>query len=118
METYQLEIGEGLSAGEAARERPLPHACDARAEAAMDASFRKLTGRMRGEPSTLNHKGRSIVVPEAALGVARFTFADLCAAPLGLARLSAHRPHLSHGDYREIPVLGPSSATKPAVSLR
>jgi cell division protein ZapE len=56
---------------------------DARAVAAMDASFRKLTGRERGEPATLNHKGRSIVVPQAALGVARFTFADLCAAALG-----------------------------------
>ena len=27
MEVYQLEVGQGLSAGEAARERPLPHAC-------------------------------------------------------------------------------------------
>ena len=40
---------------------------------------------------TLDSKGRSLVVPEAALGVARFTFADLCEAPLRLARLSAHR---------------------------
>jgi len=56
---------------------------DARAEAAMDASFRKLTGRTRGEKQTLRHKGRSIVVPQAALGVARFSFADLCEAPLG-----------------------------------
>jgi cell division protein ZapE len=56
---------------------------DARAEAAMDASFRKLTGRTRGEKLTLRHKGRSIVVPQAALGVARFSFADLCEAPLG-----------------------------------
>ena len=40
----------------------------ARAEAAMDASFRKLTGRERGEPQTLSHKGRSIAVPQAALG--------------------------------------------------
>ena len=29
----------------------------------MDASFRKLTGRMRGEKQTLRHKGSSIDVP-------------------------------------------------------
>ena len=67
---------------------------DARAEAAMDASFRKLTGRTRGEPATLNHKGRSIIVPQAALGVARFTFADLCTAPLGSLATSDGRPCL------------------------
>ena len=73
----------------------------------MDESFRKLTGRTRGEPQTLNHKGRSITVPEAALGVARFTFADLCAAPLG----SLDYQRIAHSYHtlmiEEIPVLGP-----------
>ena len=75
--------------------------------AAMDESFRKLTGRTRGEPATLNHKGRSITVPEAALGVARFTFADLCEAPLG----SLDYQRIAHSYHtlmiEEIPVLGP-----------
>ena len=80
---------------------------DARAGAAMDASFRKLTGRMRGEPQTLRHKGRSITVPQAALGVARFTFADLCVAPLGPLDYQriAHSFHTLM--IEEIPVLGP-----------
>jgi cell division protein ZapE len=73
----------------------------------MDASFRKLTGRERGEPQTLNHKGRSIIVPQAALGVARFGFADLCAAPLG----SLDYQRIAHTFHtlmiEEIPVLGP-----------
>lgn len=80
---------------------------DARAEAAMDASWRKLTGKKRGDPATLNLKGRSLVVPQAALGVARFSFADLCEAPLGpldYQRL-AHSYHTLMVD--EIPVLGP-----------
>lgn len=44
-----------------------------------------LTGCERGEPDVINVKGRTIDVPEAALGVARFTFGDLCARPLGPA---------------------------------
>jgi cell division protein ZapE len=80
---------------------------DARAEAAMDASFRKLTGRTRGEKQTLRHKGRSIVVPQAALGVARFSFADLCEAPLGPLDYQriAHSFHTLM--IEAIPVLGP-----------
>ena len=80
---------------------------EARAEAAMDASFRKLTGRTRGEKQTLRHKGRSIVVPQAALGVARFSFADLCEAPLwplDYQRI-AHSFHTLM--IEAIPVLGP-----------
>jgi cell division protein ZapE len=76
---------------------------DARAEAAMDASFRKLTGRMRGE----KQMGRSIVLPQAALGVARFSFTDLCAAPLGPLDYQ-HIAHAFHTLMIEaIPVLGP-----------
>src|SRR5262245_5942197 len=52
----------------------------ARAEAAMDATFRRLTGRIRDEKQTLRHKGRSITVPQAAIGVARFSFSALCGA--------------------------------------
>jgi len=80
---------------------------DARAGAAMDASFRKLTGRERGETAMLNHKGRTIAVPQAALGVARFSFADLCVAPLGSLDYQriAHAFHTLMID--EIPVMGP-----------
>ena len=58
---------------------------DERARAALDEAFRKLTGRRRGEPAQLTVKGRIVEVPEAAGGVARFSFADLCAQPLGAA---------------------------------
>ena len=72
--------------------------------------------RARGEPQTLRHKGRSIVVPQAALGVARFSFADLCATPLGPLDYQriAHTYHTLI--IEEIPVLGPEHATRPAVS--
>lgn len=53
------------------------------ARAAMNATFTRLTGVSKGETSEIVSKGRRIPVPQAALGVARFTFADLCEHPLG-----------------------------------
>jgi cell division protein ZapE len=53
------------------------------ADACLDAHFRHLTRRERGTPRELTVKGRRIVVPEAVDGVARFSFDDLCARPLG-----------------------------------
>jgi cell division protein ZapE len=53
------------------------------ADAILDAHFRRITGCDRGKARTLTHKGRAILVPEAAGRVARFAFADLCAMPLG-----------------------------------
>lgn len=53
--------------------------------AALDRIWRSLTGTDRGRPTALAMKGREIAVPEAAKGVARFTFSDLCEAPLGPA---------------------------------
>ena len=56
---------------------------DREAEIAMRAVFERLTGEPRGKPETLELKGRKLLVPEAASGVARFTFDDLCTKPLG-----------------------------------
>ena len=54
----------------------------AAATRSLDATFRRLTGRDRGEGAVLHVKGRDIRVPQAASGVARFRFAELCEAPL------------------------------------
>lgn len=53
------------------------------ADACLDAHFASLTGHRHGEPSALHNKGRTIAIREAAAGVARFTFEELCARPLG-----------------------------------
>ena len=50
---------------------------------ALRAAFTRLTGVWKGKPMTLDVKGRELIVPEAARGVAFFTFDDLCAKPLG-----------------------------------
>ncbi|MDB5540735.1 MAG: ATPase component BioM of energizing module of biotin transporter [Devosia sp.] len=52
-------------------------------DAAMDRLWLKLTGGVVGEPAELLSLGRVIPVPHAAMGAARFSFAELCEAPLG-----------------------------------
>lgn len=61
----------------------------ASARAALDRIWRGLTGTERGEPSAITVKGRQVRVPQAARGVARFAFADLCEAPLGTSDYAA-----------------------------
>ena len=53
------------------------------ADRAMAATWTDLTGTEHGSPCELAMKGRTVTVPEAAHGVARFAFADLCEQPLG-----------------------------------
>jgi cell division protein ZapE len=54
-------------------------------DAAMDAAWRRLTDCAQGKPARLTVFGRSLLVPEAARGVARFSFTDLCEKPLAAA---------------------------------
>lgn len=56
---------------------------DMQAEVEMRAVFERLTGQQRGQPVDLDIKGRTLHVQEAAMGVARFEFAELCVKPLG-----------------------------------
>jgi cell division protein ZapE len=58
---------------------------DEASHAALTRAFKSLTGRDHGKPVTLTVKGHPVEVPQAAGGVARFSFADLCAKPLGAA---------------------------------
>jgi cell division protein ZapE len=63
---------------------PVYHApADAAAKAALDRAFAALSGQARGAAVVLTVKGHEVEVPEAAGGVARFDFRDLCAKPLG-----------------------------------
>jgi len=56
---------------------------DARAQAALDAAWRSLTAGNAAQPRELLVKGHVVRIPRAAMGAARFSFADLCAQPLG-----------------------------------
>jgi len=58
---------------------------DEQSHAALTRAFKRLTGREQGKPVTLTVKGHPVEVPQAASGVARFSFEDLCSKPLGAA---------------------------------
>jgi len=55
------------------------------ADAALDDAWRRLAGGHDGAAQDLPLKGRILHVPRAFMGVARFTFHDLCEAPLAAA---------------------------------
>jgi len=58
---------------------------DAAADAALDDAWRRLASGHKGEAEELPVKGRAVHVPRAAMGVARFSFHDLCEQPLAAA---------------------------------
>ena len=55
------------------------------ADAAMDQAWRRLTDTVKGKPTSLTVLGRQLPVPQAARGVARFSFEELCDRPLAAA---------------------------------
>ena len=56
---------------------------DDQATRQLDAAFAELTGLARGHHRVMDIKGHKLEVPQAAMGVARFTFTELCDRPLG-----------------------------------
>jgi len=78
------------------------------ADAKMDAAWQRLTDTPHGTPQTLAVLGRKLRVPQAAKGVARFTFDELCRQPLAAADYLeiARRFHTLLID--RIPVLTPA----------
>ncbi len=61
------------------------HPLGSEADSAMDNAFKRLTRGAKVQTCILDVNGRELVVPRQAAGVARFTFDELCARPLGPA---------------------------------
>jgi cell division protein ZapE len=79
---------------------------DAAARSALDAHWDRLTGRHPARAETLHVKGRSVTVPWASMGIARFDFADLCEVALGPLDY-LHLAHAYHTVMVDgIPLLG------------
>ncbi len=81
----------------------------ARAEAALDEAFRQLTGGAAARPDRLLVMGRTLPVPLAAAGVARFDFSTLCGTALGAGDYLALATHFHALVLDEVPRLSPEN---------
>jgi cell division protein ZapE len=79
-----------------------------KANGALDAAFLALTGRERGERAAIELLGRRLDVPQAAGGVARFDFDDLCRRALGSADYLEIADKFHTVLIDRIPVMSPS----------
>jgi cell division protein ZapE len=80
----------------------------AAADAKMDAAWLRLTDKARGEPQTLTVLGRKLRVPQAAKGVARWSFDDLCRRPLAAADYLEIAQHFHTVLIEHVPRMEPS----------
>jgi cell division protein ZapE len=77
----------------------------ASADAHVQKIWERLTDVPKGVPLDIPVLGRSLHVPEAAHGCARFTFAELCEAPLGPPDYLALASHFQTVFVENIPAL-------------
>ncbi len=80
---------------------------DQRTDMAMDASWMQALHGRKAQPAEIPMKGRSIHVPLAVDRMARFSFADLCGAPLGPADFLAIAERFDTIFLDRVPKLGP-----------
>ena len=74
---------------------------------ALERAFAEMTDEAPGESTTLSVKRRLLVVPRSARGVAWFSFADLCANPLGAVDYLAIAKRFAAVVVEAIPRLAP-----------
>lgn len=82
------------------------------ADRAMDEAWRKLTENARGESLSIDLLGRKLVVPQAAEGVARFSFDALCGEALGTPDYLAIADSFHTILIDRIPQLGPEKSNE------
>jgi cell division protein ZapE len=82
---------------------------DARADRALDDAFAALTGNATPKEAKLMVMGRTLRVPLAAKGVARFDFETLCGQPLGAGDYLAIATHFHTLVLDAIPKLNPEN---------
>jgi cell division protein ZapE len=88
-------------------------------DARIEQIWHELTAGAKSRPEHVDMKGRQIPVPQAAAGAARFSFADLCEAPLGASDYLAIVARYKTVVIEHIPVLSPEArnATKRFINL-
>lgn len=99
-EDYRL----GRLAGAPVYHAPLGPAADA----ALDRAWTAMIAGAAEAPEAILVKGRTVAVPRAARGIARFSFSDLCEAPLGASDYLAIARRYSAVFIDHIPKLSPA----------
>ncbi len=79
------------------------------ADAAMDRAWTTMIAGAREHPETLIVKGRKVVAPRTARGLARFTFAELCDAALGASDYLAIVRRYGALFIDGVPLMGPEN---------
>jgi len=79
----------------------------AAADAGMESAWRRLTHGGHASPVALPVLGRTLTVPRAASGVARFSFDELCARPLAAADYLVLAHHFHTVLIEHIPAMTP-----------
>ena len=77
------------------------------ADAAMDRTWTGMIAGAREHAETLTVTGRAVIAPRTARGIARFTFAELCDAPLGASDYLAISRRYDTVFIDRIPKMGP-----------
>ena len=81
----------------------------AAADAAIEAAWSEITEGKAAHEEEIPMKGRSIHVPAAAAGAARFQFSDLCEKPLGASDFLAIAERYDTVFVEHIPFMGPQN---------
>lgn len=105
---------------EAATRLPVYHQLDAGDDgSAMDDAWERVTAGKQVAASTIEVKGRSVPVPKAAARAARFSFKDLCEAPLGASDYAAIAGRFHTVFVDRVPVMdqGGRNAAKRFITL-
>jgi len=79
------------------------------AEAELDKNFARLTEGAVARPDQLMVNGRVLDIPRAAIGVARFSFRELCGRPLGPSDYLELASHFHTLVLSGIPLLSPEN---------
>ncbi|MEO1136733.1 MAG: cell division protein ZapE [Pseudomonadota bacterium] len=77
------------------------------ADAAMDAAWARMLSGAHERREKVNVKGRKLIVPRAARGAARFSFADLCETARGAEDYLALSRRYGSIFLDHIPIMGP-----------
>lgn len=97
------------------KEAPVWHApLGLQAVAAMDRAWERLTLGAEPQSCMLTVKGRKVPVTREAAGVARFTFDELCARPLGAGDYAAIAGAFHTIMLEEVPTLSPENRNEAA----